>query len=89
MTVIYLPPRDTGIAVRRWRGGAFHRVDIDACDDRRIATACGIRDHADAFSISPNAAISCGDCARRERRDQELRHETTNHETSNYIGETA
>jgi hypothetical protein len=84
MTIIHLPIRTVGIAVRRWRGGAFHRVDIAACDDERIATVCGIRDHADGFSISPNAAISCGDCARRERRDQGVRH-TTN----NQIGETA
>jgi hypothetical protein len=84
MTVIHLPPRNAGIAVRRWRGGAFHRVDIDACGEQRIATLCGICDHADAFSISPNAAISCGDCVRCERRDQGVRHITTNP-----IGETA
>jgi hypothetical protein len=83
MTVIRLPMRATGIAVRRWRGGAFHRVDLDACDDQRIATLCGIRDHADAFSISPTAAISCGHCARRERA-QRLPATTTNQH-----GETA
>ncbi len=72
------------IAVRLWRGGAFHRVDIDACDDERIATVCGLREHADAFSISPDAAISCGHCARREGCAHQLRLITN----INQIGET-
>ncbi len=82
--------RDGRIAVRRWRGGAFHRVDVDHCDDERIATICGIRDHADAFSISPDATISCRDCVRRERSAHGLRLITSNtNTTTNPIGETA
>ncbi len=81
---------DARIAVRLWRGGAFHRVDVEACDDAHIVTACGIRDHADAFSISPDAVISCRDCARRERSAHGLRLITINTNTiSNPIGESA